>query len=297
MRKTIRPFLLLCLLFFVACATGPDSREIARTLTTAGIFSAQYFDTSTFVLYGLLKPAPASIVASMPTSAIASFSAIPVTTASTANKTLHVYIEGDGLAWISRSQPSSDPTPTNPTMLHMASADPYSGPVLYLARPCQYVSGTNARLCQQKYWTNARFAPEVVQSMDEAINQAKNLTNATQVSLVGYSGGGGIATLIAARRDDVSFLGSVAGNLDHKTWTEYHHVSPMTGSLNPLDVAQDVQGIPQLHLSSPTDSVIPPSISARFCKALGRMQPCKSVPGISHGGAWETIWPWETMGY
>ncbi len=278
MRKTLRLLLLLFLLCFVACATGPDSRDVARTLATTGTFSAQYFDTSGFVLYGLLKQAPAS-------------------SAATQDNTLHVYIEGDGLAWISRSQPSSDPTPTNPTMLHMASADPYSGPVLYLARPCQYVSGVSARLCQQKYWTNARFAPEVVQSMDEAISQAKTLTNSTQVSLIGYSGGGGIAALIAAKRDDITFLGSVAGNLDHKTWTEYHHVSPMSASLNPLDVAKDVQGIPQLHLSSTADKIIPPSISAGFCKALGRAQPCISVPGIAHGGAWETVWPWDTTGY
>ncbi len=267
-------FLSVLSLFFVSCATGPDSRDTARQLTNTGTFTTQFYDTSTFVLYGLLKQG-----------------------SSTTANTLHVYLEGDGLAWISRSQPSADPTPTTPTTINMAKADPYSGPVLYLARPCQYVTGADARQCQQKYWTNARFAPEVIQSMDEAITQAKKQTQATHVSLVGYSGGGGVAALIAAKRDDVVFLGSVAGNLDHVTWTKHHRVSPLSASLNPLDAAPLLANIPQLHLSSPSDSIIPPAISAGFCKATGRPQACKTVPGINHDGLWENVWPWGTAGY
>jgi len=37
---------------------------------------------------------------------------------------LTIYIEGDGLAWISRSEPSADPTPREATGLALAAADP-----------------------------------------------------------------------------------------------------------------------------------------------------------------------------
>ena len=37
---------------------------------------------------------------------------------------LTVYIEGDGLAWISRTRLSADPTPKNPLAMKLATIDP-----------------------------------------------------------------------------------------------------------------------------------------------------------------------------
>ena len=51
---------------------------------------------------------------------------------------LTVYLEGDGLAWASRTRPSTNPTPTDPVALKLAALD-RSANVAYLARPCQYV--------------------------------------------------------------------------------------------------------------------------------------------------------------
>lgn len=56
--------------------------------------------------------------------------------------TLTIYIEGDGLAWINRSSPSADPTPTDPIALKLALAQP-EGNAVYLARPCQYAGAVN----------------------------------------------------------------------------------------------------------------------------------------------------------
>ena len=47
---------------------------------------------------------------------------------------ISVYIEGDGLAWISVSMPSPDPTPLNPVALQLAALDPGCN-VVYLGRP------------------------------------------------------------------------------------------------------------------------------------------------------------------
>ena len=65
------------------------------------------------------------------------------------DKDLRVYIEGDGLAWITRNTISSDPTPVNPTALKLMNQDKYECKI-YLARPCQYVSSPE---CSSKYWT------------------------------------------------------------------------------------------------------------------------------------------------
>ena len=55
-----------------------------------------------------------------------------------AGEDVTIYIEGDGFAWVSRRQPSTNPTPVNPLALRLAATDP-SPAVAYLARPCQYV--------------------------------------------------------------------------------------------------------------------------------------------------------------
>ena len=53
---------------------------------------------------------------------------------------LHVYLEGDGQAFVSQGgYASSDPTPRNPLALRLAIQDNSANAVVYLARPCQYV--------------------------------------------------------------------------------------------------------------------------------------------------------------
>ena len=84
-------------------------------------------------------------------------------------KELTVYIEGDGLAWLTPVRPSKNPTPLNPVGLKLALAHP-EGKVAYLGRPCQYVAA-NALGCETRYWTEERFSPEVVTAMSKAVDQ------------------------------------------------------------------------------------------------------------------------------
>ena len=141
--------------------------------------------------------------------------------AQTQADTLTIYIEGDGFAWVSSSQASSDPTPRNPVGLQLALRHPQApgNAAGYLARPCQYVEPEDARNCRQAYWTDRRFATEVIEASDQAIGVLKQRVGASRLVLVGYSGGGAVAALVAARRDDVVQLITVAGNLDHRAWT------------------------------------------------------------------------------
>ena len=101
--------------------------------------------------------------------------------------TLVVYLEGDGLAWISGATPSADPTPRDPLALRLALAHP-GGQAVYLGRPCQYGDAERSG-CAMRYWTNARFAEPVVQAMSQAVDQLKARHGARALVLVGYSGG------------------------------------------------------------------------------------------------------------
>lgn len=198
-----------------------------------------------------------------------------------------VYIEGDGLAWASRSRPAMDPTPPDPVGLRLAAADTAPN-VIHLARPCQYVRSAT---CDTGLWTGRRFSPEVIQAISTAID--KLILPGQQVHLVGYSGGGGVAALVAARRPDVLTLRTVAGNLDHEALTRYHRVSAMEGSLNPRDVAGQLARLPQIHYVGMRDEVVPPLVAESYLRATNEAR-CVSVVQIdnaAHADGWAAVWP------
>ena len=205
--------------------------------------------------------------------------------------TIHVYIEGDGRAWI-RRLPPEDPTPTDPVALHLALADGANA-VLYLARPCQLTTRATEGACALPYWSSHRFSEEVVSSMNLAVDRFKKESGARQLVIIGYSGGGAVAALIAARRDDVGLLITVAGTLDHRLWTSHHQVSPLRGSLNPVDQAARLASIPQTHFVGADDEIIPPLIAESYMRALPSRKNARVIrmPGYDHPCCWAKDWP------
>lgn len=204
---------------------------------------------------------------------------------------LTIYIEGDGLAWRSRSEPSADPTPRQMTGLTLAAADPGSN-VIYLARPCQFTPMAANPRCNVDYWTGKRFSEEVVASMNLAVTYFARQAPGQAIHLAGYSGGGAVAVLIAARRHDIASLRTVAGNLDHAAVNRLHRVSQMPASLNPINYAQQVANIPQLHFSGSDDKVVPATIARDFAVvAAGHCTQTRIVPGLTHTGDWAAQWP------
>lgn len=206
--------------------------------------------------------------------------------------TLTIYIEGDGLAWLSRSSPSPDPTPIDPLALRLAMRHA-PGVAVYLARPCQYAAPDAARECSARYWTSHRFAPEVIAATDHAISQLKQRYRAHSLVLVGYSGGGAVATLVAARRQDVAHLITVAGNLDTNAWASLHHITPLTGSLNPADAWQTLQTIPQTHFIGAADSNITQAVFESYAAHFPpeHRPHAVSVAGFDHHCCWIERWP------
>lgn len=137
---------------------------------------------------------------------------------------------------------------------------------IYLARPCQYVDLDTQPYCTPQYWTNRRFAPEVIDAANAAIDILKNRYRAHKLTLAGYSGGGAVAALVAARRDDVTELITFAGNLDTQAWTTLHDISPLSGSLSPADYWNDLKNIPQTHYVGAQDDIMPPVIAQSYAR-------------------------------
>ncbi len=209
-----------------------------------------------------------------------------------------VYIEGDGSAWARRYKPSDDPSPRNPLALRMAVLDPQPV-VAYVARPCQFTGGDDGRGCDTSFWTSHRFAREVVLSTEEVIDKLKDMTGVKKVELVGYSGGGAVALLVASERTDVISVRTVAGNIDHKAWTDYHSVSPLYGSLNPADAVEENCSIPQLHYVGDEDRIMPLDIAKAYQKKATAF--CRSrvrvIPGCTHAKGWVEVWPSLCAGF
>lgn len=206
------------------------------------------------------------------------------------DQAITIYIEGDGHAWRNRFTASDDPTPRRALGLSLAAADS-SANVVYLARPCQFTAMADNPPCDPTYWTSKRFAPEVITAIDSAITHYASRTPGQRIHLVGYSGGGAIAIIVAAQRQDVATLRTVAGNLDHDAVNRWHEVSLMPNSLNAINVVPQVAHIPQIHFSGANDKIVPTAIAQDFVSKDGACASLRIIDGLSHEGDWAAIWP------
>lgn len=199
--------------------------------------------------------------------------------------TLRVYIEGDGAAWSSPYHPPADPTPDAPVGLALAAADPAS-PVAYLGRPCQYRASPEASACPVSYWTSHRFSPEIVEHYLRELDRLKNASRASRLHLAGYSGGGVLALLLAARRDDVIGVTTVAAPVSVAEWTEWHGASRLDGSLDPAREEGPLP--PTIHFVGDRDRVVPEAVVAPFVTRKGGR--LRVVPGFDHHCCWSRDW-------
>ncbi|WP_456479632.1 alpha/beta hydrolase [Nautilia sp.] len=177
-------------------------------------------------------------------------------------KTLHVYIEGDGLSWITPYEISSNPSPLTPTALIIALKTK-TRCFIYLARPCQYVKDPS---CSEKYWTNLRYSKKVINTYQEILNSIKNDFHIKNFNLYGYSGGGTVAALVSAFRNDVKLLTTYAGNLDTEYWCNIHNITPLQSSLNPADFTNRLQQQKQIHYIGKKDKIVPKEVFFSYYK-------------------------------
>ena len=96
-----------------------------------------------------------------------------------------------------------------------------------------------------------------------------------------------LATLLAARRDDVEQLVTVAAPLAVAEWTALHQLTPLAASLDPMAEARG-RLPPATHLVGGRDEVVPERLVAAFVERNGgRVQ---VVPEFDHRCCWSRDW-------
>ncbi|MDR0881836.1 MAG: alpha/beta hydrolase [Candidatus Adiutrix sp.] len=274
MRRFHRPpqaaLLLLALLPALLAGCQPAGRNQSSAwanLTARGAgydFQPLVFNAPPFTLSGLLRGQPG------------------------ASPDLVVYLEGDGRGVV-RGHVTQDPTPNRAMGFELARSDPAPA-ILYLARVGQFQPGQTGP-AYQEYWSNKRLSEEVVRAASQAIDEAKSQIGARRLHLIGYSGGGGLAVLLAERRSDVATLATVAGLLDTQWWVRENNFQPLTGSLNPADQAALIATLPQVHFFGAEDAIIPPAMSARFQTLAPFTRFQRAQQATNHWKAWPDLWP------
>lgn len=200
---------------------------------------------------------------------------------------LHVYLSGDGTPWIGRTRISADPTPRNPIALRLMALDP--NPRLYLGRPC-YEGFSESSGCGPYYWTAGRYSEPVVASMTSALRRYIDDNGFEEVVVIGYSGGGVLAWLLAERLAEIRGLVTIAANLDIAAWTSRHGYTPLEGSLNPAGRGPLPERVAQLHLVGSRDTNVPPSLVRSALRKTG-MQAQVVAIASDHRCCWESHWP------
>jgi pimeloyl-ACP methyl ester carboxylesterase len=200
--------------------------------------------------------------------------------------TLHVYLGGDGTPWIGGFIIASDPTPRKPVVLKLMAMD--ESPSLILGRPC-YHGYSKQQPCISDYWTSGRYAEDVIDSMAEALRKVMRDYGHTDLHLMGFSGGGSLAMLMAERLPETKSIVTVAANLDIETWAELHGYDPLEGSQNPQAMSPLPTTIRQYHLAGGRDRNVPPNI---IRKALSNQPGSQFIlfEEFTHGCCWEEIW-------
>jgi dienelactone hydrolase len=178
-------------------------------------------------------------------------------------RTLHVYIEHDGTPWLGGTRVSPDPAPRTPVALELMARD--DGPRLFLGRPCYYEPDADPR-CTPLLWTHQRYSPDVVRSMVAALRRFLVAQPYDRIVLIGYSGGGTLAWLMASDVPATAAVVTLAANLDTDLWTGLHGYSPLSGSLNPALQPPLPATIAQVHYAGERDDNVPPRIAASFAR-------------------------------
>tara|TARA_R110001599_G_scaffold185680_1_gene379920 strand:+ start:2964 stop:3740 length:777 start_codon:yes stop_codon:yes gene_type:complete len=199
------------------------------------------------------------------------------------NQSVIVFIEGDGRPWQQYNRIAFEPTPDKPLLLEWFLATDYSS--IYLGRPCYF--DLNDQHCSPYWYTHGRYSEPVVESLVQILQK---IFTDTKLVLVGHSGGGTLAVLIAEKMNNVDAVVTIAGNLQVNTWSNYHHYSPLQGSMDPMLRKGLAENIQQVHFYSPFDTVI----QAQWIKEYSAKQLNSRVielPVHGHDYAWKEFYP------
>lgn len=196
---------------------------------------------------------------------------------------LTIYLDGDGRPFVSPTRVARDPTGQDALTLRLAAADP--APAIYLGRPCYHGMTLH---CDPRLWTTARYGETVVSALTSAIETLVADVSPLETVLIGYSGGGTLAVLIAERLKAIDAVVTIAANLDLAAWSTLHGYSPLSDSLDPARLAGH-WATPQLHYSGTDDDNVPPALQAAFAARTTAAE-FRTVAGFGHRCCWAESW-------
>jgi len=204
-------------------------------------------------------------------------------------RTLTIYIEGDGASWLFKTIPPRNPTPDKSLVVAMAASDP-NPYVLYLARPCQFIDLGIVKECDESLWTDGRFSDQVITLLNQGIDEVLRSMPPLRLHLVGHSGGGTLATLIAAQRSDVNCLVTLASPLDLSAWTNSLAIAPLLKSKNPAEPNANLKQIRQTHYLGENDRIVTKESIGRY-RNFPPQTEFITVSGFDHQKFWLEHWP------
>lgn len=199
-----------------------------------------------------------------------------------------IYLEGDGLVLNKYGEVAIDPTPTDPMALRLACADERNFTKIVINRPFHYIKKAGLH---SKYWTIARYSPEVIESIKEVIEIFQQKFQFKTLEFIAYSGGACVALLLAPKVKELQKIITFAGNLDHKSWTRYHQSQPLSLSLDPMKNAETLRKIPQIHFLGTDDMNTTVDLGLSFKKHLNTEKVnIIEIDGFKHDSNWPRIW-------
>ena len=200
--------------------------------------------------------------------------------------TLHVYLDGDGTPWEHSRWIARDPTSRNPIILQLMEID--QQPAIFLGRPC-YHGFSTAPQCHYRFWTSHRYSRQVVDSMAMALNIWQQKHGYSKVSLIGFSGGGALALLIAPNIPGLETVVTLAANLDVAAWSRYHGYRLLQDSLNPADQLL-ISNPKQIHIAGPKDKIVPPMVIKSYLEKQKGLSTYLVYDNHDHYCCWSDQW-------
>jgi hypothetical protein len=208
-----------------------------------------------------------------------------------------IYIGDDTLDWPTSDLVADDTfmdktTPVTPVAVHIVTRDS-SKNVAYLARPCQYLTEKDTKMCPTKYLNDARYSEEVIDGYHYVLDEMKARYDLSSFHIVGVGGGAQIAAFLAAERKDVVSLRTIAGNLNHTFVATERGSTPISESLNAINIAPRLAHVPQHHFIGAADSIITPGVYHSFRQAMGPSSCVQYslVQDAGHRRGWVEKWP------
>lgn len=199
---------------------------------------------------------------------------------------LNVYIGSDGIPWDNGRRPSRDPTPRNALTIKLMILDDTDA--VFVGRPC-YFGLVQDHECSVTDWTSGRYAEKIVASMTSVINQLATEGDYKEVVLIGYSGGGVLARLVAPNVRGVVGLLTIGGNLDTAEWTSARGFLPLTDSVNPATAPPLSADLLHVQAIGLRDSVVPKSVTDSYA-AINSSLVVWTFSDFDHACCWADEW-------